>query len=58
MPLETFAIIPLSEAVLCESCSCITNSKGEICINCHAKSTLMNLNRCLNRAENIETKAT
>lgn len=41
------AIIPLSEAVLCESCKAITTANGETCPNCHVAGSLGSVARML-----------
>lgn len=41
------AIIPLAEAVLCESCKAISTANGEACPNCHAVGSLGNVSRML-----------
>lgn len=41
-------IIPLSAALICVNCSCVSDSKGDICISCKANGKLLPIARILN----------
>jgi hypothetical protein len=41
-------IVPLADAVLCVSCTSVSDSRGEVCVACGAAGSLMNISRILN----------